>query len=216
MDAPPDSLEKGAKPVRPVDGSRRSSPAVAVGPSFDDWYREEHPRLLAAMTLVAADPDLAREATDEAFLRAFERWSRVSAMTTPGGWLYRTARNIVRRRWRRAAFERRILERERPAIEAPPSLDPAVWDVVARLPERQRTAIALRYLMGMSQAEVADAMGVAVGTASASLTAARKALEPHLGPNPDVPSPDAIAATERRSPRRLPSTVALSEESIHE
>ena len=57
-----------------------------------------------------------------------------------------------------------------------------MWAAVAALPDRQREAIALRYLLGLTQAEVADAMGVAPGTASATLAAARRALAPILGP----------------------------------
>lgn len=153
--------------------------------SFDTWYRAEHPRLLAAMTLVAADPEVAAEATAEAFTRALERWNRVAIMDSPGGWLYRTAANVVRRRQRRAGMERRLLARHRPVVEAPPSLDRAVWDAVAALPERQRTAIALRYLLDLTQAQVAEAMGIAPGTVSATLTTARRNLAPLL--DPDAP-----------------------------
>jgi len=152
--------------------------------SFEDWYRREHPRLLASLTLVTRDPETAREATDEAFTRALERWDRVSRMAAPAGWAYRVAANVVRRRHRRAAIEQRLLLRERPTASAPPALDPTVWAAVAALPDRQREAIALRYLLGLTQAEVADAMGVASGTASATLAAARRALMPILGPEP--------------------------------
>jgi RNA polymerase sigma-70 factor (ECF subfamily) len=158
---------------------------VYVG-SFEDWYRREHPRLLASLTLVARDPEVAREATDEAFTRALERWDRVARMDSPAGWAYRVAANVVRRRHRRHAVEQRLLLRDRPVRTAPPALDPTVWAAVADLPGRQREAIALRYLLGLTQAEVADAMGIAAGTASATLAAARRALAPVLGPDTDV------------------------------
>lgn len=41
--------------------------------SFDGWYRSEHPRVLALLTVAAGDPDLGREVTSEAFVRALER-----------------------------------------------------------------------------------------------------------------------------------------------
>jgi RNA polymerase sigma-70 factor (ECF subfamily) len=158
--------------------------------TFEDWYRREHPRLLASITLVARDPEVAREATDEAFTRALERWDRVSRMASPEGWTFRVAANVVRRRHRRAALEQKLLLRDRPARAAPPALDPTVWAAVAALPDRQREAVALRYLLGLTQAEVAAAMGVAPGTASATLAAARRALVPLLGPDvaDDVPT----------------------------
>jgi RNA polymerase sigma factor (sigma-70 family) len=56
-----------------------------------------------------------------------------------------------------------------------------VWDAVRALPPRQRLAIALRYGAGCTEAEVATAMGIAVGTASATLVAARRSLAVALG-----------------------------------
>jgi predicted RNA polymerase sigma factor len=40
---------------------------------FEAWYVIEHPRVLAALTLIGGDADLAREATDEAMARVWER-----------------------------------------------------------------------------------------------------------------------------------------------
>lgn len=51
-----------------------------------------------------------------------------------------------------------------------------MWDAVRRLPRRQREAIALRYVLDLSEGEVAAVMGVATGTASATLVTARRAL----------------------------------------
>jgi len=62
----------------------------------------------------------------------------------------------------------------------PPQVASEVWDAMALLPFRQRQALALRYLLGMTQAEVADAMGVAPGTAAATLHAARRNLAGRL------------------------------------
>ncbi|MCU1351729.1 MAG: hypothetical protein JWM05_938, partial [Acidimicrobiales bacterium] len=37
---------------------------------FEAWYRKEHPRVLGALFVLSGEPDVAREATDEAFARA--------------------------------------------------------------------------------------------------------------------------------------------------
>ena len=152
-----------------------------LGPSdFGAWYEEEHPRVLAALTVASGRADVAREATDEAFVRAYERWERVRRMASPGGWLYRVALNDLRRRCRRQAIERELLRRRRPGDEtasAPAALDPHVWDAVRALPQRQRTAVALRYVLDLPEAEVARLMGVTRGAASATLTTARRRLE---------------------------------------
>ena len=146
--------------------------------SFSSWYQGYYPKLLAALTVVATDPELAADATAEAFTRALEKWERVGAMASPEGWTYRVGLNVVRRRMRRAGLERRLLGRPEPTM--PVELEPEVWQAVKELSPRQREVIALRYLVGMSEAEVAGALGVAVGTASATLSAARARLARRL------------------------------------
>jgi RNA polymerase sigma-70 factor (ECF subfamily) len=136
---------------------------------------------------VARDTAVAQEVAAEAFARALERWDRVGEMASPGGWTYRVALNLVRRRARRAALERRLLLRMAPA---PPISVPApaveVWEAVTALPPRMRTAVALRYLGGLTEAEVAEAMGVAPGTVAGTLHDARARLAVLLAP--DVPT----------------------------
>lgn len=143
--------------------------------SFDDWYRAYHPVLVAALTVVAGDGSVAHDAADEALVRAYERWSRVQATSSPEAWTYAVGVNFLRRRARRAALEATLLRRT-PPPSSTPGLPPDVWDAVRQLPKRQREAIALRYVLDLSEAQVADAMGVAPGTASATLVSARKAL----------------------------------------
>src|SRR5215475_11668319 len=98
------------------------------GPSdFGAWYREEHPRVLAALTVAAGSTDVAADATSDAFVRAYERWDRVRAMASPGGWLYKVALNNVRRRARRQTLERELLRRAPRPDVVPEALDPGVW-----------------------------------------------------------------------------------------
>jgi RNA polymerase sigma factor (sigma-70 family) len=153
----------------------------SAGRSFDGWYRAEHPRVLGLLTVVAGDADVAREATAEAFVRALERWDRVSTMDSPAAWTYRVGVNLVRRRFRRAAFETRVLTEGR-APAPPPAIESELWDAVRALPVRQRTAVALRYVCDLSQEEIAVVMNVAAGTVSATLTAARRRLAAELRP----------------------------------
>jgi RNA polymerase sigma factor (sigma-70 family) len=149
--------------------------------AFESWYRAEHPRMLAALAVVARDPDLAQEVVAEAFARAFQRWDRVGEMDSPGGWTYRVALNVLRRRARRAALERRLLPRLAPRTSITvPAYAVEVWQVVTELPPRMRTAVALRYLGSLTEAEVADVMGIAPGTVAATLHDARRRLAPLL------------------------------------
>ena len=141
---------------------------------FERWYRTEHPRLVAALTLVGGDAELAKDSADEAMARAWERWDRVAMMESAGGWSYRVGVNVLRRRQRRASVERRIFGRHR-AVGVPAAVE-EVWEVVAELPTRQRTAVVLRYGADLSEADVAEAMGVSRGTVAATLRDARRNL----------------------------------------
>jgi RNA polymerase sigma-70 factor (ECF subfamily) len=182
-----------------VDLRTAEAPAVSHEPNeldedaaFAAWYRSEHPRLLATMTIVTRDLHVAQDVTAEAFARALAAWKRVSAMESPTGWTYRVAVNLARRRARRAAIEERLLRRIAPTEDQIPAAHAIeLWDGVGALPPRARTAIALRYAAGLTEAEVAAAMHVAVGTASATLASARRALAAALS------DPDADDAEER-------------------
>jgi RNA polymerase sigma-70 factor (ECF subfamily) len=146
----------------------------AQGADFEEWYVSQHPRVLAALIVIARDVHLASEAADEAFTRAYERWPKVSVMESPGGWVQTVALNVLRRRMRLRVVDPRAWGPT--TVDPPGTLTPEVWDAVRALPERQRIAVALRYVLDLSQADVAEAMNIAPGTASATLTAARRNL----------------------------------------
>jgi DNA-directed RNA polymerase specialized sigma24 family protein len=141
---------------------------------FEAWYRAEHPRLVTLLSAAIGDADRGREAADEALTRAFERWDRVSAMSSPAGWTYRVGLNAARRTLRRRQMERRLLGR--PVVHHVPGPTGELWAIVADLPERQRTAVLLRHISQLTEAEIADVMGVARGTVSSTLRAAYQRL----------------------------------------
>ena len=153
------------------------------GIEFEEWYRREHPRLIGSLAALSGRDDVAAEAADEAFARALARWPRVSKMASPGGWTYRVALNELRRRLRRSATERHGRSTGWPAraeVDDHP-LDDDVWRAVRALPDRQRTAIVLRYVADLPEADIAEAMHVSRGTVASNLSDARKALARFLG-----------------------------------
>ena len=142
---------------------------------FDEWYRAQHARLYASLLVFTGDPDLAWDATDEAFTRALQRWKRVRVMESPEGWTYRVAINVAQRAARRRRHEHWLLSRFPPEriVGAPAG---EVWDLVRTLPERQRVAVTLRYLADLTEPDIAAAMGVTRGTVASTLADARRAL----------------------------------------
>lgn len=190
--------------------------AAGAPADFGPWYEENYRRLFAALTVAAADVHVAEDAAAEAFARAYERWGRVRDMESPTGWLYKVALNYVRRRARRAAMEHDLLRRfppEQVCMTVP--LEPELWQAVRALTERQRTAIALRYLVDLPEAGVAEVMGVARGTVSATLATARRRLAAMLAEAPDpVTEPAPKPTHERQSmhrpkPQKIPTRPRL-------
>jgi RNA polymerase sigma-70 factor (ECF subfamily) len=133
-----------------------------------------------SLLVIGGDAEAARDAVAEAFSRAYERWPRVALMDSPNGWVYRVAVNELRRRMRRRALESRLLRRERLRPIPPADIEPELWEAVAALPRRQRAAVVLRYVGDMTERDVASALSISEGAASAALVAARRRLADQL------------------------------------
>lgn len=144
---------------------------------FAEWYAREFPRVRAALTLAIRDASLAEDATAEAFARALVRWRTVREARTPVAWVYTVALNQVRSSLRRRRLERRWTQQQRVEhVAPPPDPDDDLWQAVASLAPRARTAVALRYIADLPEAEVAEVMGVTRGTVAATLHRARAQL----------------------------------------
>ena len=153
--------------------------AVAAVDDFEGWYRAEHGRLVAALTVSSGSVEVAQDIVSEAFARALERWERVAAMESPTGWVRQVAVNLLRRRFCRAALEEQLLRRQPVRDAEPPALamEPALWAAVLALPPRQRAVLGLRVVLDLSQEETAALLGIRPATVSAALGHARKNLE---------------------------------------
>jgi RNA polymerase sigma-70 factor (ECF subfamily) len=147
--------------------------------TFEQFYGEHLQSVARAVALAFGDLDIAKQATDEAFVRALEAWSRVSRMASPAGWTYKVALNVARRMAHRDGRRRRAEEvaSGSPRFASVPELN-GFHDRIAGLPERQRVAVVLRFVADMTEADIAEAMGIRRGTVSATLRAALRTLEP--------------------------------------
>jgi RNA polymerase sigma-70 factor (ECF subfamily) len=144
--------------------------------SFETFYDRAHQRVRAALTVTVGELDLAADATDEAFARAYLHWARVSVMVAPEAWVVKVALNVARRQARRRAMEHMLLRRAAVRHRELPAPAGEVWLLVRDLPERQRLAVVLRYVGDLTEEQIATVMGVTRGSASATLAAARQRL----------------------------------------
>lgn len=147
-------------------------------PGFEAWYVREHPRLVMVLSaMLAGDHATAAELADETCARALERWDRVGRMASPGGWAYRVACNLGRRRLRRTRREADAIRLVSTTEETPtPDWSVDVRDAVESLPPRERAAVMLRYVADLTQRDIARAMHVSPGAVAASLHAGREKL----------------------------------------
>ena len=163
--------------------------STGVTVEFEAWYDAEYQRLVNSVALVVGDRALAADAVAEAFTRSLARWSKVKNMEYPSGWVYRVAVNHAKRSLRRGSQERRILMAQAPTtplVVAPVEGDHELWEAVARLPERMRAAVVLRYVADLTEPAIATALGIRRGTVATMLRRAhdRLALELDRAPAP--------------------------------
>ncbi|EWM65975.1 MULTISPECIES: SigE family RNA polymerase sigma factor [Micromonospora] len=145
---------------------------------FDEFYRGSRQRLLGFVYVLTGDLAEAQDAVQEAYIRAWQRWSTVRGYDDPEAWVRVVASRIAVSRWRSLRSRARAYLRHG-AEESMPAPSTDTVEVVAalrRLPEEQRVALALYYLLGMPVAEVARETEAPVGTVKARLSRGRAAL----------------------------------------
>lgn len=135
----------------------------------------EHYAILAGWCLsLVGDREAAHDIASEAFTRLLSRWFTVR---DPRGYLYVTATNLVRDRWRREQRDRKLQARlEEAAPSSTPEHDPWLRDLVERLPARLRVPVLLHYYADLSIAEVATALHRPEGSIKRMLFDARARL----------------------------------------
>ncbi len=158
---------------------------------FDEFYESHFDNVARALTLAGGDRDLAHDAAQEAFARALRHWRKVREMDRPDGWVYVVAMNHMRDHWRRSARRRRQASEPdmSPTTRARSRPRVSVRDAIATLPPRQREAVVLRYLADLPLADVAEAMGCAIGTVKATLHQAMASMRIELDDTEDDDEP---------------------------
>jgi RNA polymerase sigma-70 factor (ECF subfamily) len=148
---------------------------------FDLLYHAHFRSLTVQVAAYCGDAGQAQDIVQEAFCRAFARWSRIRRYEDPVAWIRRVAWNLATSRARRMSIAQSFLRRQR--IEHTPGPTPdrvALTAALASLPSRQRRAVVLHYLADLSIVDVARQEGVPEGTVKSWLHRARAALAAQL------------------------------------
>lgn len=155
-------------------GDRRAR-AELLGRLADVWYRY--------CLSMLRDADAARDAAQESALRFLARLEGFRGESSVTTYAIGIAVNVCREQRRKRTdhtseyLDERHADTTRPDDHAQQrEAHDRLCELVARLPDRQREAVVLRYFEQLSLAEVAGAMGCAVGTVKATLAQALRSL----------------------------------------
>ncbi|MEV4417100.1 SigE family RNA polymerase sigma factor [Catellatospora sp. NPDC049609] len=139
---------------------------MAHADTFADFVTTRSPRLLRTAYLLTRDWALAEDLLQTSLVKAWDAWRRIEADPEP--YVRRILVNTYATWWRRRWHAELPTEHlpERSAGEPHRAVDARdeVWRALGRLPRRQRAVLVLRYFEDLSEAQIADAMGVSVGT----------------------------------------------------
>jgi RNA polymerase sigma-70 factor (sigma-E family) len=173
--------------------------AVAVGTGvgmaperdadFAAYMAARQPSLLRTAYLLTGDRHTAEDLVQVAFAKLYLSWDKVQRRELVDGYVRRILVNEHTSLWRRAFKRREVVSEAVPETLSNDRTDDgesaALWAFVQTLPRRQRAVIVLRYYEDLTEAEIADVLGISVGTvksqASRALTAMRSRVHDHPG-----------------------------------
>jgi RNA polymerase sigma-70 factor (sigma-E family) len=149
--------------------------------TFEEFVANRLGALMRYAVVLAGDRCLAEDVVQDALVRAYERWPRIVATDQPEAYVLRMVTNQYlswRRRWSRMV--------PRADVHPPDGDEPddasrhaerdALRIRLDALPRRQRAVLVLRYYCGMSDTEIADALGCSHGTVRGYASRALSAL----------------------------------------
>jgi len=198
----PGAEPRPARAVSPLSALAARAQSGDDG-AFDDLMRETQTRVLAIGWRLLGTRDLAKDAAQETYLRAYRYLGRFRSERDFEAWICRIAVNVCRDLYRRARAgapsapvsyesERDAGRMQEPSCE--PSSETSlleserrrlVLEAVAQLPPGEKAALVLRDLEGMTSERAAEVLGSTAGTVRSQVAAARRkvklALEARIG-----------------------------------
>ena len=152
-----------------------------------DFFHAEYPGLVRALYLLTADQYEAEELAQDALARVYERWDKVGKMESPGGYVYRTAVNLNRKRLRHLAMRARRLASLGSRTTSSPAVEvrAEIADALASLSVGQREAFMLVEWLGHPAEEAGRILGIEPASVRSRVHRARAALRDHLSEEVD-------------------------------
>lgn len=183
-------------PIPAVDSPNRAVPDDAVDvalaqsgdtQAFERLYRSHVARVFSLARRMMG-PETAEEATQDVFVRAWEKLGSFRGEAAFGTWLHRLAVNLLLSQRARRGRDQARLDPGEDALDrrashgTRPELAMDLETAIGRLPDGARQIFVLHDIEGYKHGEIGASLGIAVGTSKAQLHRARMLLRSHLEP----------------------------------
>jgi len=151
---------------------------------FEEFYESTRHRVVAFLYAVSGDRAEAQDAAQEAYARAWQRWSRLASYDDPEAWVRTVGYRLVVNAWQRARNRLLSYRRHGAAVSRPePAADDAltVQSALRRLPPEQRLVVVLHHLLDLPVAEIARQTGLPANTVKTRLARGRRRMAALIG-----------------------------------
>ncbi|MBP2354326.1 RNA polymerase sigma-70 factor (sigma-E family) [Kribbella aluminosa] len=156
-----------------------------LAPSYVDVVRASERRLVRLGVMLTGNEHTAEDLVQTVLARAHRKWDRISAADRPEAYLRTMVLNEFLS-WRRLLKNNEVLLAE--PIELPAYDDvglrqaqrDATWQLLAKLPRKQRAVLVLRYYEDLPDGEIAEVLGVVAATVRSNAARALATLREHL------------------------------------
>ena len=150
--------------------------AGALRTDFGAHFEAHYQRLVAQLYAITLDSGQAHTAVQDAYARAWRRWSTVGRLADPAAWVRSVAVRSTIRNWRTVLARFGVSGRPR---RRPSDIEPrtnATLDGLSRLPVPERRALVLTYMAGLSIGPIAAVEQVTYNTVQARLLRSRRLI----------------------------------------
>ncbi|MGH2516023.1 MAG: RNA polymerase sigma factor [Ktedonobacterales bacterium] len=162
--------------------SKQESPALSepLG-TFEAFFARYEQSVFGYIYRMTGDEQTAHDLCQEAFLRAWQHFDKIQGYTYPSAWLFRVAANLALSHLRRRASPvggARLLGDDDSPARSDPAMRFVESDLVTQtllgLSQKQRSALVLREIYGLSCEEVGQMLGMSREAVKMSLWRARE------------------------------------------
>ncbi len=166
----------GLEPRERRRSDNRQRARVPATP-FDEFFALNVARIVRLAHLLTGNDAAAEDLAQDAFARVHPRFAELD---NPAGYLHIVTVNVCRQWHKRRFREERTIEKSGDVPVSEESAYEPVLDAIDALPYRQRAVVVLRYWLGLSEHQIAEALDCRPGTVrslhSRALAALRKDL----------------------------------------